>query len=387
MKNTSAPKPKILLVVPLPPPLAGPEVSTLLMINSFLKDEFDLNVIRTSVHKTNADRGKVSVGSILKLFGLLFKIIWTIVRRWPKCVYTILNQNVTGFIRDSAVVLVSKLFGRKVIMHFRGSNFEAFYKQQNDFFKRYIVFILNCSDKIILQAYWVKDKFKQFVPEQKLTVIYNAVPSKKFSSLRQHANADVNILFLNHLSVAKGAVDLIQAAREVSRKRNNVRFLIAGDIINQEKNILVGENGQRIEHIDIPSLVEEIKKDPQVNSRIDFLGEVSEDDPKLKLYGSSDVFVLPSFSEGCPLSVLEAMASGLAIVVTPVGALVEIIKDKENGFVVPMNDPVKLEEKLIALSDDAHLRKMMGERNRRLMQERFDVDVILRQIANLFLSV
>ena len=390
MTNTSKVKLRVLLAVPLPPPFAGPEVSSRIMINSFLKDEFDLDVIRTTVHNTNSQRGRVSMGSILKFFGLLIKLKWTILTRRPKCVYTILNQNVTGFLRDSGVVLVSKLFGRKVILHFRGSNFEAFYKQQNDFFKKYIVFILNRVDRIILQAYWVRDKFKQFVPDRKLTVIYNAVSAQEFADIkngRGNSGIKVNILFLNHLSVAKGAVDLIEAARRVCRARDNARFSIAGDIINQEKNILMSEDGRRVEFTDIPGLVTGIKNDPQINGRIEFLGEVLEDEAKRKLYADADIFVLPSFSEGCPLSVLEAMAAGVPVIVTPVGALVEIIVDKENGFFVPIGDHQKLEEKLLALIDDSSLRVEMGKKNKRLMQERFDTAVILRQIANLFADV
>jgi glycosyltransferase involved in cell wall biosynthesis len=382
-----SPKKKILLAVPLPPPFAGPEVSSQLMINSFLKDEFDLLVLRTTVHKTNAQRGKVSAGSIGKLIVLLLKLFGMIVTQWPDSIYTIINQNKTGFVRDSCIVLVSKLFGRRVILHFRGSNFEAFYKTQSHFFKTYIRFILNRADKIILQAEWVKEKFAQFVPRPRLCVIYNAVPTAQFEGLlqtRSAHNGEVKVLFLNHLSVAKGFVDLLEAAKTAVRENSNIHFLIAGDVINEEKNILFGEDGKKMEFMDIHSLVEGVKKDKSLDGRIQFLGEVLEDQSKMDLYRTSDMFVLPSYSEGCPLSVLEAMASGLPVVVTPVGALVEIIKDKHNGFIVPLSNPQGLKEKLLTLASDNQLRRSIGESNQKLMKDKFDLKVILRQIANVF---
>lgn len=388
MTNTSHKKPKVLLAVPLPPPFAGPEVSSQLMISSFLKDEFDLSVLRTTVHKTNAQRGHVSLGSISKLFSLLVKLSWMIVTKWPACVYTIINQNKTGFVRDSCIVLVSKLFGRRVILHFRGSNFEAFYNKQNGLFKTYIWFILNRADKIILQAEWVKEKFAQFVPRARLRVIYNAVATKEFEGLfpKRSNNGEVKVLFLNHLSVAKGFVDLLDAAKAAVRENKHLRFLIAGDVINHEKNILIGEHGKAMEFIDIHSLVEGTKKDESLGGRIEFLGEINEDHDKMELYKKADMFILPSYSEGCPLSVLEAMACGLPVIVTPVGALVEIIKDKVNGFIVPLSEPAGLKDKILVLAEDNSLRQKIGEANKKLMKDKFDLNIILRQIANIFLE-
>jgi glycosyltransferase involved in cell wall biosynthesis len=276
------------------------------------------------------------------------------------------------------------------VVHFRGSNFEAFYKQQSGWFKSYIVSVLNRCDKIILQANWVKEKFKQFVPEAKLVVIYNAVPAHEFAHIFRSAknkNDNVKVLFLNHLSVAKGFVDFLEAAKQIVTERRNVDFYIGGDIINREKNILVSENGKKVEFQDIPSLIKQTQENSEWNRRINFLGEIAGKEQVLRLFQETDIFVLPSYSEGCPLSVLEAMASALPVIVTPVGALLELVKDGKNGLFAPIAQPTELKRKMLTLVDDPSLRQEMGKNNRLVAQSQLDIEIIVRQFSQLFNSL
>jgi glycosyltransferase involved in cell wall biosynthesis len=380
-------KTKVILAVPLPPPLAGTEIINQAMLGSFLKDEFDLLVLRTSVHKANAERGKVTAASLGKLVLILARLFFKIIAYRPACVYTMINQNRTGFVRDSLIILVSKILGRRIILHFHGSNFEAFFQQQKIFFRWYILFILRRADRIILQAHWVREKFAQWVDRDKLRVIYSPIEAREYEPLFHERSAhreEINVLFLNHLSVAKGTAALLDAARLLVRENGSVKFLIVGDIIPLERNILIGEWGERIHFVDIPKAIEDIRNDSELKDRIVFTGEIRDARTKKQLLRDADIFVLPSYSEGCPLSVLEAMASGLPVIVTPVGALVEIIKDGENGFLVPTGRSDKLKEKIDTLARDPRLRRSMGEKNLLLVKSTLNTDVILRQIADVF---
>lgn len=388
MKNISGKKKRLLFIAPTPPPVAGPEVSTQILLNSPLKDDFELIHLRSNVHLTNAQRGEITLGTLYRFSCLLCRMVFVILTRRPSCVYTILNQNVSGFLRDSLVVLLAKLFGVKVVLHFRGSNFEYFYKNQSKGFQAYVRFVLKRVDAVILQANWVKERFKQFVPSERLHVIFNAVPQfileGNKESIVNRNGGQVNVLFLNHLSVAKGFLHFLEASKAIVATRKDIVFTVVGDKIPNEKNIFHGENGQQIIFQDVGRAIEEIKRNEEFNGRIRFLGEINDDRQKLTILQNTDIFVLPSYSEGCPMSVLEAMAVGLPVVVTPVGALKEIIRDPENGLFAPIGDSRALKEKIEWLADYPHERGKIGQNNRVKMGRDFSVDIVAKKLAQVF---
>lgn len=390
MKNTSPEKQRILFIVPLPPPYAGPEVSSEILINSVLREKCDIICLPNRINKSNDRKGKITFLTIGKLLGLLGRMVSIIISKRPSIVYTILTQNVSGFMRDSFLVIVAKIFRKRIVLHFRGSTFNNFYNSRNLLFKRYIRLILHWTDTVILQAQWVKDEvFKPFVPEEKLCVIYNAIPdhmlqNAEFPKTPQSPNGSVTVLYLNHLSVAKGFLVLLEAAKQVVSRTQNINFVIAGDIIARERNIFADRHGKQIVFEDMRGAMESVKNDENLSGRIQFPGEITDIKTKLRLLQTSDIFTLPSYSEGLPLSVLEAMAVGLPVVVTPVGGLVDIIKDGQNGFFVPTGDADKLRDKIIALADNPDLRKYMGNNNASLVREKMTVDIIASRLHDVF---
>lgn len=99
----------------------------------------------------------------------------------------------------------------------------------------------------------------------------------------------------------------------------------------------------------------------------------------LELYRTADVFALPTTAECFGISTVEAMASGLPVVVTTVAASPEIVDDGENGYLVPPDDSGALGSALERLLDDADLRRRMGIRSRSIAEERFDLGARARQ--------
>jgi glycosyltransferase involved in cell wall biosynthesis len=170
----------------------------------------------------------------------------------------------------------------------------------------------------------------------------------------------------------------------VAKKRDNIKFIIAGDVVDKERNIFFDEEGRRILFKDINAMITDVLRDESLAQRIEIIGEVTDTNRKLGLLKSADIFVLPSFSEGCPMSVLEALAVGLPVIVTPVGSLREIIKEGQNGMFIKFADPEDLCEKIIALANDHQLRKAIGEKNKALIRVRFSQDVIASRIAAVF---
>ena len=97
---------------------------------------------------------------------------------------------------------------------------------------------------------------------------------------------------------------------------------------------------------------------------------------KIKLFKSSDVFVLPTYFyvEGQPVVILEAMAAGLPVITTDRGSIKEMISLGENGFIISPSSPGDIVEKVALLIEDEKQRKRMGEKNYRIVKERFTLD-------------
>jgi glycosyltransferase involved in cell wall biosynthesis len=100
-------------------------------------------------------------------------------------------------------------------------------------------------------------------------------------------------------------------------------------------------------------------------------------------YQVLDLLVQPSFSEGLPNTVLEAMCFGVPVLATAVGGVPEIIQDG-NGVMVPPNDPDSLAEKMVALLTEGGLRQAIGARGKRSLHPRFSSDHRARQIIALY---
>jgi glycosyltransferase involved in cell wall biosynthesis len=386
--DNSMSKEKILFIVPFPPPYAGPEVASKILLESAIKERIEVITLCSNVHTRNKDKGKINFYSIMKFIVLILQITWLILYRRPKAIYALLSQNLTGFIRDSIIIVIAKVTGKKVILHFHGSNFHNFYVSQPQYFQTYISWILKKVDGIIIQTFWLREIFSQFIAEDKLKVIYNPINmDSAIDSSEIHKRSkgkDITVLYFSNISVAKGFLVLAKAMKEIVCQEHNIKFIIAGSAIDRERNIFYDQDGKKIEFQNISELIGEIKNNRVFENKIIFLNEITSLEQKLKVFSQSDIFVLPSYSEGCPMVVLEAMSAGLPVVVTPVGALVEIIKDYKNGFFIPLGDAAELKNKILFLAANPSLRNEMGRQNLELIRRDFSIDKITPQFSDFF---
>jgi len=190
------------------------------------------------------------------------------------------------------------------------------------------------------------------IPESSLIVIHNGVDLDEYKASRSN-EAEVffpdltsidmpKILFLSRLIGIKGIHVLMENIEKVLN-RADAHFIIAGS----GRLDSASGNKENVSHIGyVPH-----EKTPY-------------------LYSLSDIFVLPSYHENCPLSLLEAMASGLAVVATDVGGIPEIVKDGDNGIIVS-NDPKELTEAIIDLANNPRLCSELGQRARETVENSF----------------
>ena len=161
--------------------------------------------------------------------------------------------------------------------------------------------------------------------------------------------------FAGELREKKGLKTLLSAYAQINKKRS-ATLLIVGEVRK-------GEDQQIFDGFQtaIPS------------SRIIVTGHISHKNMPA-YYALMDVFVHPSLRDGMPNALLEAMACEKAIVVTPVGGVLEAIEDAENGKIVPVNDIDALTKTIEELLDNSNLRKQLGKSARETVQDRFTLE-------------
>jgi len=193
---------------------------------------------------------------------------------------------------------------------------------------------------------------KKSAPQQTFLQIFNGVDTKFYhpgNRTEKDRQEEFKILLASRLSKRKGFKYAIEAFAELQKKYTNISMVIAG-----------GEGNAMAE------LKEQVAK-LKLENKIKFIGAyLKKESPKI--YNEADVFVMPSFNEGMSNNLLEAMASGLPVLMTPTGGAKELIKNRENGYLIKMRDVDSIVEKLKILIDNPQKCETLGQASRRLAE-------------------
>lgn len=178
---------------------------------------------------------------------------------------------------------------------------------------------------VVLSPYW-KEQLETAGITTQIQVIPNAVSSKEMGEMNSSRVA--RVLFVGKLEKRKGYDDLLHAAGSVLRTRPDVEFLFAGH----------GELARAAA----------LARDLGIESSVQFLGWTT-GEQLAALYRSATVFCLPSYAEGLPMSLLEAMSYGLPVIATPVGGIPGLIEHEKNGFLIKPGNRTELSQRLLFL--------------------------------------
>lgn len=294
------------------------------------------NVYSTFYQPFNHVTTTVTNGQVKKLLVLCKAILqflyWMLFHPEIKIVHV---QGSVGasFWRKAIFIYIAKFFHKKVVWHMHAGRFAVFYQQH-----RYAVRkVVNKSDVIIaLSEYW-KEYFKNEFPTKRVEIIKNVISAPR---VHKQQTGYFTLLFLGLLGKNKGIYDLLECIRD-----HKVEF--QGIL-----KLYIGGNGE-IEH------VKQLIKEYGIADIVIFEGWVS-GDKKIELLNKSDAYILPSYKEGLPISILEAMSYGMPIISTPVGGIPEIVSNGENGYLVEPGNKEDIYKAIISLLNDSDLRNRMG---------------------------
>lgn len=371
MSATAAPI-RVLLAVPTPPPFSGPEINGALLLAHGLGPGFSAARLDPSVRSSNRGKGRVSARTLIALARLWVTVIVKALSFRPQVLYLYLAQNRTGFGRDALVLLTARALGARVVAHVRGGNFENFYRHASPLEAAMIRLTLRRVARLVVVAERFSSQFAALVPAGSIRVLYNGIDDEMLAALaaaRTAAPSTCTLLYMGHLSTAKGFGDLLQALPAVLEACPTLRLRVAGEWLEDERNIHFDERGRPLPS-QLKGEAEWRALQARYAARLQYLG-VLEGSAKIEALREADLLVLPSYSEGFPMAVLEAMAAGLALVVTPVGALPEILEDGVHARFVPIGDVAALGRAVTQLASDPAARRAMGARNRALVEQKF----------------
>lgn len=294
------------------------------------------NVYSTFYQPFNHVTTTVTNGQVKKLLVLCKAILqfqyWMLFHPEIKIVHV---QGSVGasFWRKAIFIYIAKFFHKKVVWHMHAGRFAVFYQQH-----RYAVRkVVDKSDVIIaLSEYW-KEYFKNEFPTKRVEIIKNVISAPV---VHKQQTGYFTLLFLGLLGKNKGIYDLLECIRD-----HKVEF-------QGKLKLYIGGNGE-IEH------VKQLIKEYGIADIVIFEGWVS-GDKKIELLNKSDAYILPSYKEGLPKSILEAMSYGMPIISTPVGGIPEIVSNGENGYLVEPGNKEDIYKAIMSLLNDADLRNRMG---------------------------
>jgi glycosyltransferase involved in cell wall biosynthesis len=271
-----------------------------------------------------------------------------------------------SFLRKCGIALISRCFRHRVIFHIHSGNFIDYYQTGGRCVRLLIRWVLKAADcVIVLTPFWKREIEALTSGCSRMIVISNGVDTRKYRPAEQNDRKrdGTNLLFLGALISAKGVYDLVKAAGELKRAGLLLHLTIAGD-----RELAKVRRCSQAEGVD---------------DAMDLPGWVAEE-KKLQLLRETDILVLPSYKEGLPLCVLEAMACGLPIICSNIGGLADLVKEGENGFLVEPGDVKRLSSCIRTLVRDQRLREEMGRRNRQKIVVGYGIDCVSAAVASLY---
>jgi glycosyltransferase involved in cell wall biosynthesis len=269
----------------------------------------------------------------------------------------------TSFWRKSIFFILAFLFGVPTILHLHGGEFTIFYEKECGRFRKYLIrYVFNKATRIVVLSSTWKAWVQSISANPHVEAIYNPVVLPDKAHVWEACKYGT-VLFLGQIRKQKGVYDLLEAAAKVAAVHSEFRLLLGGD----------GELKQ------VQARAEELG----INNKIELLGWVKGSD-KERYLAEAMIFVLPSYNEGLPMSVLEAMAEGLPIISTSIGGIPEAVTDGVEGFLIEPSDIEALTARLSQLLHDPDLARRMGEAAHRKAETVFSSDAVLPRLERLY---
>lgn len=270
-----------------------------------------------------------------------------------------------SFWRKAVFAALARAAGAPVVWHVHGAEMRRFYAERGARGRARIRHQLEAAARVVVLSRSWRDFVLDIAPRAQVEIIVNHVQLPLVQDCR-HPHGGLTVLFLGMLGQRKGIYDLLPAFKRVAQRIDGVRLLVGG-------NGEVEQTAQAVHALGLGDTVE-------------VLGWVA-GEAKQALLAQADVFVLPSYNEGLPVSVLEAMSYGVPVISTRVGGIPELVRDGVDGFLIDAGDRAALEDRLLRLAGDAALRRALGDAARARIEAEYSEAAVLPVLEAMYAQV
>ncbi len=350
----------ILFVSPLPPPQGGIAVWTKKVMTEGLPDGTPLTLVNTKIRgKRNIfDSVFFSIPELYRTFYIIFSVLRQLMANRPKLIHINCSLSAVGVMRDAICVALAKIFSVPVVMHYHG-NLQDFAGGRlfgmSLKILRYLMknaaanIVINTPSFATAQALLSHSKPPLLLP--------NFTEDKLFSleKIPSHSTR-LKAIFGGGITKAKGCEELLNAASELP----DIDFHLYGKM-----------------HADLDAAFRDA---PQ---NIFLHGEVHHS-RLIAAMVNSDFLIFPSYSEGFPLTVLEAMSLSLPVIATSVGALPEMVSDHEGGYLIPPRTEAALISAIKKLIAQPEKMLAMGAFNKQKSYAQYRYSTVINQLLTIY---
>lgn len=372
-------KPRVLLVGPVPPPMGGIQRFCIDIMSSHLAEEFDVEFFDYTIPRflrpaSYTPKRSWNIFARDGTWNVIRQITWAR-RRFKEYlreldsgrydIVHIISCTGWGFWRNAFHIDAAARRRVKAFWHVVGA-IDDFWRNGSVLRRALIRLSLDRADVHVVQSDRLREITEQYTRKPVVTV-YNGVRTDRLFPPDGYAHSDpargkVRVVNLGILSHRKGHYDLIEVARRLCPKMPELEFLFVG--------------GGEVE------VFRKAVEDAGCSEWITLAGQV-DDDEKVRLLQTSDIFAMPTYGEGQPIALLEGIAAGLPIISTPVGSIPEVVKEA-NGRLIAPGDVDALEARIVELAGSPVLREALGRRNAEEGRTKYALERTMRELGEVY---
>ena len=344
---------KILLISPKAPPVGGIATWTEAFLNSSYIKKNDVDLINIAV--TGKRKEIVYKYNILEELVRFVKILKELKKSLKNSKYHVIHINSScskmGLIREYLCVKMASKTNAKLIIHF---HCDMTYMIKNKIQENLVKKILNKVNKVFVLNTVSLKYVKELNETVDARIVPNFIENEKVIENDKIINKEVkNAIYVGRVSFEKGC-DIIF---KIADKFPKIRFKLIGQISDEFKKIEKIENVELLGEKDNQYVLEELK--------------------------NADLFIFPTHTEGFPCALLEAMAQGVPIITTPVGAIPDMIEDT-GGIYCQVNNEKEFECAIKKIQYDYDLKKKMSKWNVNKVLNNYTKEIVVKKILKLY---
>ncbi len=350
---------RVVMSGPLPPAIGGMASVIDALNQSELARRTDLTLFNTS--KQTSDNRSLWEGIRARL--TLMAAWRALLRQHHADIAHIHTCSGFTFFLDGLLAAIARYQGCRVVLHVHGGLFDQFLDGLNPVLRIAARHIARRTDLVLALSDDWRHRLGQRLPGSRIAVLPNGVAA--ISAQPQHTPGQApTFVFLGQLSRLKGVHVLLDALEQAQA---NWRVQLAG---SESEPGFTDWLRAEIDH-------------RQLADRMTLVGPLV-GEAKNRVLTQADAFVLPSLAEGLPMSLLEAMAARLPVVVTTVGAIPEVIQDGVHGLLVAPGDATALAQAMDHLARSPEQRESMGLASHALYEARYSADAMAQALLGIY---